>query len=74
MRIKVKYIKFHGGDAYVPGIGQLGPHLPHASKSWKVDMWVDTEIHPNLLFLNINELKGAVPLSSIQNMLLGDLE
>lgn len=68
MRLEVTYAKLQGANNFIPGIGKLGESLPPMMSSLKTEMWIDSSVHPGLLFLTVNGKEGAVPLANIQNI------
>ncbi len=64
MRIKVTHVNLSEG-VFLDGMN-LGHSLPSSSKTIKLEMYLDAEVHPMLLFLKINGKDQFLPLSSIK--------
>lgn len=61
---KLRYVKLHGGDTFIPGFGSFGNTLPPSNKSVNLDM-----VHTVTgIYVNVN--KGAaetiIPWANVQ--------
>lgn len=61
---KIKYVKLHGGDAFIPGIGGLGSTLPPQNKALNMVMTHTREgVHVNVLN---GKSEAIIPWANIQ--------
>lgn len=60
----VTYAKLHGGDAFIPGMGNVGSTLPPTNKAWDLKMYYT----PDGLKLSVSggKIEAMVPLANIQ--------
>lgn len=61
---RIKYLKLHGGDAFIPGIGGLGNTLPSPSKSLDLNMTHSEQG----VYIVINKTKAfcLIPWANVQ--------
>lgn len=60
---QVTYVKLHGGDAFVPGIGGLGTTLPPTGKSLELRMYHGSE---GVEMVINNKIETLIPWANIQ--------
>lgn len=65
MRRQVMRAKFHDMQIVVPGIGNLDKELPSLSKSYKCEMWLDSD-YSGVLLTKINNVELFIPLANVQ--------
>lgn len=59
---KLNYVKLHGGDAFIPGIGGLGSTLPSQSKTLDMVMFASEAG----VCLSVNGRDAFIPWANVQ--------
>lgn len=59
-----RYVKFHGMDVVIPGIGSLGTTMPPTNKTVKLRMY-ETALGV-LLSFNNGSIESVVPWANVQ--------
>ena len=67
---KITYVKLHGSDAFIPGVGGLGTTLPPQAKTLTLRMH-HTDVG---VYLNINNGKSeaVIPWANVQLVVYGE--
>lgn len=64
MREVVTYVKFHGSDAFIPGVGNVGSTLPNNTKS--MDLLMHYTSGEQVIRARVNGRTLCIPLGSVQ--------
>lgn len=68
---KVTYVKLHGGNAFIPGIGNFTETLPPKDKNIQLDMYVhDQGVYLEAGFKGV-KAKALIPWANIQIAVVG---
>lgn len=59
---RLNYVKLHGGDAFIPGIGGLGSTLPSQSKTLDIKMYASD----SGVCLYVNGRDAFIPWANVQ--------